>query len=138
MHRTGSVCLRIKIELFSIGQAVDKGIVTTYKRRYLTSDKGCKKVVLAGFYVDKLYKLKLNTVPHGSFEGCAIGKSVRLTFSKQQSSSQAETLGSLFHNDVCNPMHHESFEKARYYVSFKDNYSGYQIVHCTRHKSNVL
>nr|PNR53282.1 hypothetical protein PHYPA_009658 [Physcomitrium patens] len=138
MHRTDSVHLQIKIELFLIGQAADKGFVTTYIRRYLTSDEGCRKVVLVGFYVDKLYKLKLNTVPQGPFEGCAIEKSTRLIFPKQQSSSRAEILGSLFHNGVCGSMHHESFVKTQYYVSFKDDYLGYRIGHCTRHKCNVL
>lgn len=82
--------------------------------------------------------LQSHTMPQGSCKSCAIEKSARLTFPKQQSLPRAETPILFSHNNVRGPMNHESFRKARYNVLFKDDYSGNRIVHCIRHKSDVL
>ena len=61
----------LRKNLFSVGQADDKGFITTYTRRscFLTSSEGRGKVVLTGTRVNKLYKLALivnrpNTAAH--------------------------------------------------------------------------
>lgn len=44
-------------KLFSVGQVVDTGLVTTYTRRTCNKCRG--RIVLTDFRVNKLYKLKL-------------------------------------------------------------------------------
>lgn len=193
---------QLRKNLFSVGQAADKGFITTYTRHtcYVTSNEGRGKIVLTGTRVNKLYKLEMtvirsvshaniaaasvsmqepvlretpakqltlwhqrfghahhamlvnmhanNTVhgmgllshtpPSAPCEGCALGKSARRPFPKQRSSPRAEGPGLFFHADVCGPMSHDSLGKARYFVLFKDDYSGYRFVYCIKQKSDVL
>jgi hypothetical protein len=77
-------------------------------------------------------------LPTRPCEGCAMGKNKRRHFPKIRSSPRAEKAGIFLHVDVCRPMHQESFDKSRYFVLFKDDYSGYCIVYCIRNKFDVF
>jgi len=43
----------------------------------------------------------------------------------------------IIHSDVCGPMPVSSPSGSRYFVVFKDEYTGYRVVHTMRHKSEV-
>jgi hypothetical protein len=200
----------LRKNLFSMGQAANKGFVTTYTRTtcYLTSKEGRGSVVISGAREQKFYRLVVrvdkpqnganvavsagipqspdqrpqvrrgatsttakqlmlwhqrfghannamiinmhtnasvnglhltnHALPENSCKGCAIRKSARCPFPKQRASPRAVGLGLFFHADVCGPMSQESFGKSRYFVLFKDDFSGYRIVFYIRNKSDVL
>lgn len=50
---------------------------------------------------------------------------------------RAKEIGQLIHSDECRPMQVVSPGGARYYVIFKDDYSGWTVINFIRHKSEV-
>lgn len=50
---------------------------------------------------------------------------------------RAKEVGELIHSDVCGPMQETSLSGARYYVLFKDDCSGWRVVHFLKNKSEV-
>ncbi|CAG4913470.1 unnamed protein product [Colias eurytheme] len=67
---------------------------------------------------------------------CQEGKQSRLPFKSQGSRSQ--DLLELVHSDVCGPMETQSLGKARYFVTFLDDYSKKVFVYTMFSKSEVL
>lgn len=67
---------------------------------------------------------------------CQEGKQTRLPFKTQ--GSQSKDLLELIHSDVCGPMETQSFGKARYFVTFLDDYSKKIFVYVMHNKSEVL
>ena len=65
--------------------------------------------------------------------GCSLGKTHRLPFTSVR--TKATELGELFHADVCGPMQVESPSGLKYYVTFKDYYSGYRAIYFLKTKS---
>ena len=59
----------------------------------------------------------------------------KLPFKNKVSSPSAP--GEFFHSDVCGPIPTESVSGARYYVLFKDDYSGFKYVYFQKHKADV-
>lgn len=68
-------------------------------------------------------------------DGCAYGKQHRSPFRKRI--DRAVEPRELIHSDVCGQMNVESLGKSKYYVVFKDDYSGYRVVYFLRNKSEV-
>lgn len=75
------------------------------------------------------------TIDNEFCDGCAYGKHHRLHFGERI--ERATVPRELIHSDVCGPMNVESIGKSRYYVVFKDDYSGYRTIYCIRNKSEV-
>ena len=66
-------------------------------------------------------------------EGCIYGKSHRKSFGTRE---RATSIGELIHTDVCGPFV-DSISKYKYFVLFKDDYSGYRFVYFIKQKSEV-
>jgi len=66
-------------------------------------------------------------------EGCIYGKAHRLQFGTRVRVTKP---GELVHADVCGPFCY-SFSNYRYFVLFKDDYSGYRFVYFMKEKSEV-
>ena len=66
-------------------------------------------------------------------EGCVYGKLHRLKFGTRVRASRP---GELIHADVCGPFCF-SFSNVRYFVLFKDDFSGYRFVYFLKEKSQV-
>lgn len=66
-------------------------------------------------------------------EGCIYGKAHRLKFGKRIA---ATTTGELIHSDVCGPFL-LSLSGFRYFVLFKDDFSGFRFTYFLRKKSEV-
>jgi hypothetical protein len=66
---------------------------------------------------------------------CAKGKMHRLSF--PTSTTKSERIGSIVHSDVCGPMQVNSLKGARYYVSFRDDFSGFRVVYFIKEKTEV-
>jgi hypothetical protein len=66
---------------------------------------------------------------------CMKGKMTRLLFPSGR--NRATDIGQLIHSDVCGPMQVTSPGGARYYVIFKDDYSGWTVIHFIQRKSEV-
>ena len=66
---------------------------------------------------------------------CMKGKMTRLPFPSGR--NRANDIGQLIHSDVCGPMQVISPGGARYYVIFKDDYSGWTVIHFIQCKSEV-
>lgn len=66
---------------------------------------------------------------------CALGKMHRLPFKTGR--KKTHPVGELIHSDVCGPMQIPSPKGARYYVAFKDGFSGYRIIYFIKQKSDV-
>lgn len=69
-------------------------------------------------------------------EACQYGKQHRLPF--KNTSTKKLSPGELIHSDVCGPMSTESIGGSKYFVSFKDDYSGYRVVYYIKHKADVF
>lgn len=65
--------------------------------------------------------------------GCIYGKTHRKKFGTRE---RAKAPAEIIHADVCGPFP-PSFNKFRYFVLFKDDYSKYRHVYLMRHKSEV-
>lgn len=74
--------------------------------------------------------------PEGVCPGCAYGKLHRLPF-PTGGRTRGQNVGDLIHSDVCGPMSKTSPGGARFFVCFKDDYSGYCIVRFMKKKSEV-
>ena len=70
-------------------------------------------------------------------EACQYGKSHRLTFSKDNSDKVTRKPGEYFHTDLCEPMQTESLGKAKYFLLFKNDATGYKYVYFLKWKSDV-
>lgn len=68
--------------------------------------------------------------------GCLFGKMHRLPFNKVR--TRATDIGELIHSDVCEPMQLASSTGSRYYVLFKDDFSGYRVIYFMKFKSEVF
>ncbi|KAL7304754.1 hypothetical protein TKK_0002986 [Trichogramma kaykai] len=68
---------------------------------------------------------------------CQTAKSHRLPFDKDRVHASCR-VGEYFHSDVCGPMPEDSLGGARYFLTFKDEASGYLHVYFLRHKSDVV
>jgi transposase InsO family protein len=66
-------------------------------------------------------------------DGCVYGKMHRLKFGTRVRATKS---GELIHADVCGPFC-SSFSNYRYFVLFKDDYSGYRFVYFLKAKSEV-
>lgn len=67
---------------------------------------------------------------------CCFGKMHRLPFDKTR--TRATELGELIHSDVCGSMQQASPSGSRYYVTFKDDFSGYRAIYFMKLKSEVF
>ena len=70
-------------------------------------------------------------------DACSLGKKHRLPFQKIIERIKREP-GEFFHSDVCGPMSQESIVGANYFVTYKDDASGYRQVFFVKHKSDVF
>lgn len=68
--------------------------------------------------------------------GCPKGKMHRLHY-PQIGTRPTTFKGERIHTDVCGPMSHASIGGARYFVLFKDQFSGWFSVYFTKNKSEV-
>jgi len=66
-------------------------------------------------------------------EGCVYGKAHRRQFGTR---IRATKPGEVIHSDVCGPFC-SSFSNYRYFVLFKDDYSGFRFVYFMKEKSEV-
>ena len=69
--------------------------------------------------------------------GCALGKHHRQPF-PTNGRNRATRLGGLIHSDVCGPMQNKSQGGARYFVTFKDDFTGHGVIHFLRSKAEVF
>ncbi|KMQ88473.1 gag-pol polyprotein [Lasius niger] len=70
-------------------------------------------------------------------EACQLGKLHKLPF-KKLTDKQNWQPGELIHSDVCGPMSVQSPGGARFFLTFKDDFSDFRYVYFLRHKSDVL
>lgn len=68
--------------------------------------------------------------------GCALGKIHRLPFKTGR--ERAKQIGEIVHIDVCQPMQQSSPNGSKYYVTFKDDFSGYRAIYFLKLKSDVF
>lgn len=69
-------------------------------------------------------------------EGCVYGKHHRLPF-PTDGRRRGKRIGDIIHSDVVGPMSVRSPNGARYFVIFKDDFSGYSEVRILNQKSEV-
>ena len=83
--------------------------------------------------------LRLDTNSEDGFvcTGCALGKHHRSPF-PTVGRTRAARPGQLIHSDLCGPMNHFSIKGARYFLLFKDDFSGYRVIHFLKEKSEVF
>lgn len=70
-------------------------------------------------------------------EACQLGKAHRLPF-KECVEKVSTKPGEKIHTDVCGPMSVESLGGARYFLTFKDDATGFRHVYFIKHKSDVF
>ena len=68
-------------------------------------------------------------------EGCAYGKAHRLSFPTGR--NRSGRIGELIHSDLCGPMSCTSPSGAKYFIAFKDDYSGYVTIYFLKNKSEA-
>lgn len=70
-------------------------------------------------------------------EGCAYGKSHRLPFTSSGHIKKTK-IGQLIHSDLCGPMSVASPSGASYFLTFKDDFTGFRVLYFLTHKFQVL
>ena len=74
-------------------------------------------------------------IPTTLCSGCELGKFTRSPLKIGR--NRANRIGELIHSDVWGPIATPSLGGARYYVTFKDDFSGYLTVYFMKKKSEV-
>ena len=74
-------------------------------------------------------------IPTTLCSGCELGKFTRSPWKIGR--NRANRIGELIHSDVWGPIATPSLGGARYYVTFKDDFSGYLTVYFMKKKSEV-
>ena len=69
-------------------------------------------------------------------ESCQFGKAHKTPFKKEVHRNSKP--GEVIHTDVCGPMENTSLGGARYFLTFKDDATGYRRVFFLKHKSDVF
>lgn len=69
-------------------------------------------------------------------DGCMYGKHHRMNFHGRV--ERATSVRDVISTDVCGPMQQESLGRKRYYVIFKDEFSGFRQIYFIREKSEVI
>lgn len=69
--------------------------------------------------------------------GCASGKMHRIPY-KESTSPKADSIAARIHSDVCGPMPQASLGGARYFIIFKDEFSGWITTNFMKNKTEVL
>ena len=69
--------------------------------------------------------------------GCASGKMHRISY-KESTSAKADSIAGRIHSDVCGPMPVTSLGGARYFIIFKDEFSGWITTNFMKTKTEVL
>lgn len=82
--------------------------------------------------------VNFNDVEKFICEGCVYGKQHRLQFKKRNSNVKKSKIGECIHRDLCGLMDTLSVLGYKYYVAFKDNFSGFRVANSIRHKIDVL
>ena len=130
-------CLNISIDMEETDVAMAAKhtcpLSTWHERFAHTSNNTILKMSTLGL-TDGL-NLKNSSLAHNLCVGCKLGKMTRLPFPIGR--LRATTIGSLIHSDVCGPMEHPSPSGARYFVTFKDDHSGWCSVHFMKNKDEV-
>lgn len=80
-----------------------------------------------------LFKDQLN--PSGPCRGCLQGKMCRAPFMSKR--IKTTSIGQVIHSDVCGPMQVGTLNGERYFVSFKDDFSGWIEIKLLKYKSEV-
>ena len=86
-----------------------------------TIKKMCKAEMADGLLIDK------NVIFPELCEGCIMGKQHRLAFQTDRR-NRARKIGGLIHTDVCGPMNIASLAGSYYFVTFRDDFTGYGVV----------
>ncbi len=94
-----------------------------------------KKMSVNG-HVDGLL-LDTNREESPPCEGCAFGKSHRQPF-PTVGRTRGTCVGDLVHTDVCGPMSVASPGGSRYFIVFKDDFSGYRSLYFMKNKSEAF
>lgn len=74
-------------------------------------------------------------VDDGFCEGCMLGKQHRLVFGNRV--DRATNPGELVFADVCGPMEEKDLAGYRYFLVFKDDFSGFRVTYLLRQKDEV-
>jgi hypothetical protein len=130
-------CLNISIDMEETDVAMAEKhtcpLSTWHERFAHTSNNTILKMSTLGL-TDGL-NLKNSSPAHSLCVGCKLGKMTRLPFPIGR--LRATRIGSLIHSDVCGAMEHPSPSGARYFVTFKDDHSGWCSVHFMKNKDEV-
>lgn len=110
--------------------------LSTWHRRfghvnYATIQKMSSNSLVSGL------KLDVTKADLPSCEGCAYGKSHRKPF-PTVGRTRGKAVGDLIHTDVCGPMSIASPGGARYFIVFKDDFTGYRVLYFMKHKSEAF
>jgi hypothetical protein len=69
-------------------------------------------------------------------EGCLFGKQHRLPFPIGR--TRGTHVGHIVHSDVCGPISVPAVGGSTYFLTLKDDFSGYCIIHFLKRKSEVM
>ena len=85
---------------------------------------------------DLVAGVKFSDVENFFCESCLMGKQHKLPFKKNNEHVKLE-IGERIYSDVCGPIATPSVQGMRYFVTFKDENSGYRVAYFIKHKSDV-
>lgn len=85
---------------------------------------------------DLVKGIKFSDVENFFCESCVMGKQHKLPFKKNKDHVKLG-IGERIYSDVCGPISTPSVQGMRYFVTFKDENSGYRVAHFIKHKSDV-
>ena len=107
-----------------------------WHRRFGHVHNGAIQKMSASGYVDGL-NLDATKVDPSPCESCAFGKSHRQPF-PTEGRTRGTAIGYLVHTDVCGPMSVASPGGSRYFIVFKDDFTGFRSLYFMKQKSEAF
>lgn len=124
--------------LFSTALQVESNVTTCsnlqiwHERLAHINKKSLLKMISAGF----IEGVSSNEIGDFFCEACALGKQHKFPFS---SSERMKTKpGERIYSNLCGPISESSLGGANYFIQFKDDCSGYQVISFIKHKSDAI
>lgn len=115
------------------GNVTEWGIKVWHERLGHVNPQTIKKIVAQG----SAKGIKLKDFKDFFCEACQLGKSHVKPLSQQDSRNLTKP-GEYFHSDVCGPMKVDSVSGAKFFLTFKDDASGFRVIYFIKHKSDVI
>lgn len=116
-------------------KTASKQSLDTWHRRLAHVSHSTIRTMVSRCMVDGII---LDNGRHTFCSGCAYGKQHWNPFPTNEPRTKAQLPGDLIHTDLCGPLPIASVGGSLYFALFKDDSTGYRVIHCIKTKPDSL